>query len=425
MNQLPLLRGIHLSSMFRFGVLFSYLPQLPVAQIAGAGRKPYDRNILLRALVYRCLRQIPSLTELVFELGNNPCLVDCLGFNPLKSTPPIERFSHFLRSTENSVLQTVRLSLVRDLISEGVITGKVIALDSCAVVAPLRENNLKTCLGHSRFDKSQPPKGDPQTGVGVRIHFSKQTKKEVTYFWGYRNHSVTDTESELTLWEETHPANVSEVKRAIPMLQEVEELALPTAFVTADSEYDAEVILKYIVDKMHAQPIIARRTRQQQDQGFRIEGRDVYCPANLPMAHRGRVINKAKGLTYRQYGCPLHWRKTLQRQYLLCPAGNPKFLNQKGCNFLIRLTPSIRTQIPYGTELFNENFRKRTAIERSYSRLLAITMQQPTVRGLRSNSNQCTIAHIATLLVALTAAKLGEPDKVRWIKSFVPHFLKT
>jgi len=425
MNQLPLLRGSHLPSMFRYGVLFSNLPSLSVTQISGAGRKPYDRNFLLRALVYRCLRQIPNLTELVFELGNNPCLVECLGFDPLKSTPPIERFSHFLHHTENSVLQEVRLSLVHNLISKGVIKGKVIALDSCSVVAPLRENNLKTCLGRSRFDKNQPPKGDPQTGVGVRIHFPKQQKKEVTYFWGYRNHSVTDTESELTLWEETHPANVSEVKRAIPMMKAIKGLSLPTAFVTADSGYDAEVVLEYIVDEMHAQPIIARRVQQQQDESFRIEGRDVYCAANLPMAHRGRIINKAKGLIYRQYGCPLHWRKTLQKQYLLCPAGHPKFLKQKGCNFLIRLTPSIRTQIPYGTELFIENFRKRIAIERSYSRLLTITMQHPTVRGLRANSNQCTIAHIATLLVALTAANLGEPDKVRWIKSFVPHFLKT
>jgi len=47
------------------------------------------------------------------------------------------------------------------------------------------------------------------------------------------------------------------------------------------------------------------------------------------------------------------------------------------------------------------------------------------VRGLQANKNHCTIAHIATLLIALTAAKLGERNKIRWIKSFVPNFLKT
>jgi len=51
-------------------------------------------------------------------------------------------------------------------------------------------------------------------------------------------------------------------------------------------------------------------------------------------------------------------------------------------------------------------------------------MQSPTVKGLEANRNHCTIAHIATLLVALTAAQMGERDKIRWIKSFVPKFLK-
>jgi hypothetical protein len=423
MNQLPLLRGPHLPSIYRYELLFGYLPPLPTQEPVGRGRKPYDRNVLLRALVYRCLRQIPTLAELVFELRNNPSLADCLGLNALKDLPSIERFSEMLRETDNAVFQAVRLALVRALISEGVINGNVIALDSCSVVAPLRENNLKTGLGHRRFDKDRPPKGDPETGIGVRIHFPTEHKKEVTYFWGYRNHTVSDANSELTLWEETHPANISEVRRAIPMLQAVKELNLPVTFVTGDKEYDVEAILNFIVTDLHAQPIVAHNPRSEDSVNHRIEGGKVYCAANLPMAHRGKVTSG--GREYRQYGCPIHWLKTYQRQYLLCPIGHPKFLEQKGCNVLIRLTPNIRTQIPYGTDLFKQVYNKRTAIERSYSRLLTINMQHPTVRGLRANSNHCTIAHIATLLVALTAAKMGEKDKIRWIKSFVPNFLKT
>jgi hypothetical protein len=365
------------------------------------------------------------LAELVFELSNNPCLVECLGLDPLKNLPTIERFSCFLRDTDNAVLQSVRLVLVRELIAAGVISGKIIALDSCSVVAPLRENNLKTRMVRFRFDKSIPPKGDPEAGVGVRIHFPGPDRNEVTYFWGYRNHTVSDAESELTLWEETHPANVSEVRRAIPMLEGVTALEVPIASVTADSEYDAEAILNYIVRELHAEPIIAHNPRNEQNIAYSIRDGEVYCPANLPMAHRGKVTSKKKGLAYRQYGCPIHWRKEFQRQYLLCPAGHPKFLEQKGCNVLFRLTTSIRSQIPYGTDRFAEVFRKRTAIERTYSRLLIITMQHPTVRGLQANKNHCTVAHIATLLVAVTAAKMGELDKVRWIKSFLPNFLKT
>ncbi len=424
MDQLPLWHGPDLPSGYRYRQLFEHLPIIPLAPAGGRGRKPFDRNFLLRALIYRCLRQIPTLAELVFELNNNPTVVECLGGNPLKPVPTIERFSHFMRDTDNTVLQSVRLALVHSLIEEQIIKGEVIALDSCSVAARVRENNLKAGLGHNRFDKTKSPKGDPETGMGVRIHYPSENKKEITYFWGYRNHTVSDTASELTLWEETHAANVSEVKTAVPMLEGVNNLSLPIHFVTADSAYDVESILRYIVNELKAQPIVAPNPRSSGDANYTIRSGKVYCAADLPMAHRGKFTPKVSGVTYREYSCALHWRKRFQRQYLLCPVGHPKFLEQKGCNVLIRLSPTVRTQIPYGTQDFKSVYSTRTAIERTYSRLLAITMQNPTVRGLRANRNHCTIAHIATLLVAVTAARMGEKDKVRWIKSFVPRFLK-
>ena len=48
-------------------------------------------------------------------------------------------------------------------------------------------------------------------------------------------------------------------------------------------------------------------------------------------------------------------------------------------------------------------------------------MQNPSVRGLRAVSNHCTIAHITVLLIALTAAKTGNKDKIRFVKSFLPN----
>jgi hypothetical protein len=54
-------------------------------------------------------------------------------------------------------------------------------------------------------------------------------------------------------------------------------------------------------------------------------------------------------------------------------------------------------------------------------------MQNPSVRGLRAISDHCTIAHITVLLVALTTAKTGNKDKIRFVKSFFPNiqFLKS
>jgi hypothetical protein len=107
----------------------------------------------------------------------------------------------------------------------------------------------------------------------------------------------------------------------------------------------------------------------------------------------------------------------------MCPVYHPKFIKGKGCNALIRINPSIRSEIGYDTQNFKELYKKRTSVERIFSRLLAIAMQNPTVRGFNANCNHVTIAHISVLLVALTAFYSGQQDKMRFVKSFVPNFL--
>jgi len=90
---------------------------------------------------------------------------------------------------------------------------------------------------------------------------------------------------------------------------------------------------------------------------------------------------------------------------------------------LIRLEPSIRAEIDYRTREFKEHYKTRTSVERVFSRLLSIAMQNPTVRRLHAIPNHATIAHIAVLSVALTAHREGHDDKIRFVKSFVPNFL--
>jgi len=48
-------------------------------------------------------------------------------------------------------------------------------------------------------------------------------------------------------------------------------------------------------------------------------------------------------------------------------------------------------------------------------------MQRPSIKGIKAIANYCTIAHITVLLVALTAVKTGNKDKIRFIKTFLPN----
>jgi len=421
MKQCDLLPAETLPSRVHYDFLFEHLPSL-FLQGNKRGRPPFPHDALLRALIYKALRRLKTLTDLAFELQNNPTICHAVGLNLYETPPSIERFSYFLRETPHPVLQTVRIQLVQALLKEKVISGKHLVMDSCALLAKVRENNLKSSVSN-RFDKTKRPKGDPDARLGILTHFPHPFQKEIRYFWGYRNHIVTDAEEELPLWEVTHPANISEIHQAIPMLQRTKEIfSLMIDTVSGDALYDTENILRFIIRDLKAQAVIPQNPRNNQTTSYVLKGNDVYCQADLPMYRKGKMTVKKTAVTYLQYACPIHFGKERQR-HLICPAVHPKFITQKGCNVLIRLTPSIRQHINYGSEAFKELYKKRTSVERVFSRLLSIAMQDSPVIGINATKNYCTIAHITVLLVALAAKRLGHQDKIRFVRSFVPNFL--
>jgi len=420
MKQPELIQPEHLPPRLRWEKLFQFLPpwQQPAVR---TGRRPINRRSILNALIYQRLTRKRFLRDLHTHLMENPPIMAALGFNPYQRPPSLERFSAFLSDCPHPLLEQIRIDLTRTLIQLGLITAKHVGFDSCPIESWVRENNLKTSLRRRRYDKTSPPKGDPDARLGVRIHYPNPGKTQVEYFWGYRNHTLADLESELPLWEITEPNSVGEPTLAIPLLKAtVAAFGLQFESVSGDAEYDVEAILKHILHTLQAKPFIPYNPRNAQDKtGFRRDGQQVFCPANLPMPRHGRMT--VKGITYIQYRCPFF--KGPRPDLLFCPADHPKFTSQQGCNYLWRITDNVRDQIPYGTEIFKEHYDRRTAIERIFSRLLAITIQEPSVRGLSSVRNHCTISHIAVLLVALAAHKLGYGDKARYVRTFVPHFL--
>ena len=421
-NDLLLFDPAKLPPSIRYDNLFSNLPPLETP-FSERGRHPISRNSLLKALIYRGLRKLATLSDLVFELDNNPSMAQSVGLNPLAKVPSVERFSSFIRDTNNTDLQAIRTQLVDNLIRTGVLSGSVVAIDACPIAAQVKENNLKTAVAN-RFDKERRPKGDPEARLGVMIHFPKPFQKEVRYYWGYRNHILCDVPTELPLWEITKPANISEIKLAQSIIKNAHQrFMLPIITVIGDAEYDAEEILKFIIKGLQAEAVIPRNPRNEQPKGYQIKGNHIICEGGLAMYRKGKMRPKRTGILYCQYTCPIYYDKVIRHQYIVCPIYHPKFLKGKGCNVLIRLEPSVRKEVDYGTRRFKKLQNTRTSVEWVFSRLLSIAMQNPTVKGLKAISNHCTIAHITVLLVALTAWSSGQKDKIRFVKSFVPNFL--
>lgn len=420
MDQLELIQPEYLPSRLKWERLFQFLPPWPQASNT-RGRTPVDRNALLKALILQRLTRIRFLRDLHTILLESPPILAACGFNPYQKPPSLERFSAFLADTDHSYLEQVRNQLTQSLLLPGAIEAQHLGLDSCPVESWVRENNPKTSVSKDRFDKTKLPKGDPEARLGARVHFHQPGKRRVVYFWGYRNHVLADLNSELPLMELTAPNSVGELSVAQGLLEKaVSTFDLKIISVSADAEYDSEKLLRYIIKTLKAQAFIPRNPGNTQDKsGFQRKAQHVFCPGNLKMYRKGK--STTKGITYVQYCCPFYYGK--KPDFLLCPASHPKFNIQKGCNYLWRVTDNIRDEIPYGTQYFKNHYNQRSAIERVFSRLLSLTLQEPSVRGLKSVQNHCTISHIAVLLVAKAAHELGHNNKIRFVRTFVPNFL--
>ena len=198
-------------------------PALLVAFPQRQGERPLSRQALLNALIYKNVKQLPTLFDLATTLVDHPRLAATCGLLPNRRLWSLEeRLSSFLEDIPNGVLQTIRINLVTHLIERKEVSGSFLSIDSAAVPVVVKENNLKTSM-KDRFDKSRPPKRDPEARLGVMIYFTNPFQKEPRYFWGYRNHSITDCDAELPIWEVTKPANAQDTRLFIPLFKKLLE----------------------------------------------------------------------------------------------------------------------------------------------------------------------------------------------------------
>ncbi len=385
------------------------------------GRPPVPKSALLKALIYKNLKPLPTLLDLAVDLIDNPSAALKCGLNPSSNPNALkERLSSFLKDTPNSLLQSVKNSLVFELINLKQITGEILSIDSCNILANVKENNLKTSC-KDRFDKFKIPKGDPDAKLGVMVNFNDSSKKELRYFWGYRNIVISDALSELPVTELTKPANVSEQSLFIPSFTLTQNtFHFPVKEVVGDAIFDAEYILKFIMNDLNAIPRIARNPRWNiySDTKPSSSG-GLICIAGFDMLYWGKF--KDRGKIRKKFVCPITHSKKFASKIPLCPWNHPKFVNGNGCIAYLRGDHDIRKNIDYGSEAFKKSYNKRTSSERIFSRLLTLCMQNPSVIGLNATANHCTIAHITVLLLALTAVKTGHKDKIRFIKKFLPN----
>ena len=171
---------LDINPLKNFNILFSNLKDHHLDLDYHIGRRPFSRRSLLRSIILKNLKGVTTLSELENTLKDNPSAAHRCGFDISKPMPTVERFSSFLRDTDNKALQKIQIDLVHELIDLNIISGKYLSIDSCAILAKVKENNLKTNV-KDRFNKNRVCKGDPDAKLGVMVTFSKSIK-EISYF---------------------------------------------------------------------------------------------------------------------------------------------------------------------------------------------------------------------------------------------------
>jgi len=405
----------------KYELLFENLNASPLeSTTACEGRHPISKPAILKSFIYRNLKAFTTLYSLAMDLIDNEGISTICGLPQTRNIQTlIERLSSFLKNTPNHLLQNIRQNIILELMELGEIKGTCLAIDSSCVYAQVKENNLNSSI-KDRFDKFKFPKGDTDSRLSVHVEFPKPFKKEIKYFWGYRNHVVWDAKSELPVAEITKPANVSEQSLFIPLFAQTKtDFNFSIEEVLADAGYDAEYLLNFVINNLKAKPFIAKNIRWAAHSNVKVTNTGLSCAAGFPMIYWGKF--KDRGKIRLKYVCPITHSKSFAKKYLVCPWNHPKFIKGKGCFAYRRGDADIRNTINYGSAAFKTTYHQRTSAERGFSRLLTFCMQTPSVRGLNAIANYCTIAHITVLLIALTAVKSGNKDKIRFIRKFLPN----
>jgi len=182
----------------------------------------------------------------------------------------------------------------------------------------------------------------------------------------------------------------------------------------------SEGTLRFVIDELHALPRVARNPRWEKLRELKIFSTGTrICIAGFEMIYWGKFTDRGK--IRKKFVCPILHSKKFAQKVPPCPWNHPSFQKGKGCTAYLRGDKEIRKEIDDGSQIFKEHFRKRTSSERVFARLLTVCMRKPSVYGCNAVANHCTIAHITVLLIALTAAKMGHTDKVRFVKKFLPN----
>ena len=178
-------------------------------------------------------------------------------------------------------------------------------------------------------------------------------------------------------------------------------------------------LYELIVNQIKCQAFIPLNPRNtQKPKTFGPHGAPT-CNAGLEMSFSGAWREGKRDRI--KFRCPIITNRKLAKKYKNdCPIKNTKFYNGAayGCTKYLDVTDDARNRVTRNSTFFKKTHKKRIVVEQYFSRLGEREVEQTTHYKLRVVKNQMTIAHLSMSLIALAAAQLQCPDKIRCYRTF-------
>jgi len=211
----------------------------------GAGRPPRNPMGILKALVVKRFRNIPSDRQLYRRLWSDPELRRICDIEEYEKPYHPSQLTRFRQRIGPERLERLMENVVERLRNAGVIKGEIVACDATFIQA------------YSKRD----PKDDSR---GYSDHDARVGRAEKTYRLGYKLHLAVDSASELPLAVIAAPANENEKKHAPKLLDKaVKASNSQTKVLVADSQYSSRKLRSHI-SSHEIKPVIPYPSNQNQ-----------------------------------------------------------------------------------------------------------------------------------------------------------------
>lgn len=368
-------------------------------------RNEYPNRVMWYTIVAGVVYGRETITALIEELKINPGLRYLCSINSESGVPTPSAYSRFLdRLVRHGDLMEEMFHKVVDALAELLPDlGKSLVNDSTDI--------------HAYVNQYRKPCADPDARWGVKGSKKNKDGTKEKYRWlGYKLHLLVCAKHELPVAFKVTPANRSDGKEMIPLMQGLKarhpDVAERLKHMIADAAYDDKDNYREVICEFGAKPVIPLNLGSEKwGPGICNHQGTPLCAAQLPMTFAGYDNG------YLKYRAPCITKG------VKCPH-RVRCCSAQGYGLVVKLRVSADyrryTPIPRETKKWQRLYDKRSAVERVNSRLKEhLLADEQRVRGLERVKVRLTLSLLVMLGAALAMAQRKKLDSLRSIVRMV------